>query len=129
MCRTYPIRVGGNSGGFSKEIDWLTVSERSNIPLEELVDHEVGSRSGTCRRVGEFDWHMLRKVCHLNSPTDVALTFVDYLDARNSDANRFDQLTRETVKFVEDVEIVAGVPCSLIGNRFDYKCVIDRRRW
>ena len=129
VCRTYPIRVGGNSGGFSKEIDWLTVSERSNIPLEELVDHEVGSRSGTCRRVGEFDWHMLRKVCHLNSPTDVALTFVDYLDARNSDANRFDQLTPETVKFVEDVEIVAGVPCSLIGNRFDYKCVIDRRRW
>ena len=72
---------------------------------------------------------MLRKACHLNSPTDVALTFVDYLDARNSDANRFDQLTPETVKFVEDIEIVAGVPCSLIGNRFDYKCVIDRRRW
>ena len=63
VCRTYPIRVGGNSGGFSKEIDWVTVSERSKIPLEELVDHEVGSRSGTRRRVGEFDWHMLRKAC------------------------------------------------------------------
>lgn len=129
ICRTYPIRVGGKSGDFSKEIDWETVSERSRIPVDELHDHEVGSVSGTQRRVGEFDWEMLRRACHLNSPTDVALTFVDYLDKTNSDAVRFDQLTPETIKFVEDVEIVAGVPCSLIGNRFDYKCVIDRRRW
>ena len=129
VCRTYPIRVGGQSGDFSKEIDWKTVSERSRMPLEKLQQHEVGSVSGKPRRVGEFDWAMLRRACHLNSPTDVALTFVDYLDRRNSDAIRFDQLTPDTIKFVEDVEMVAGVPCSLIGNRFDYKCVIDRRRW
>ena len=129
VCRTYPIRVGGTSGDFSKEIDWDTVADRSGIPPDELRRHEVGSVSKTQRRVGEFDWEMLRKSCHLNSPTDVALTFVDYLDRRNREAIRFDQLTSETIKFVEDVEIVAGVPCSLIGNRFDYKCVIDRRRW
>ncbi len=129
VCRTYPIRVGGESGDFSKEIDWETVATRSGIPLEELHGHEVGSVSKTQRRVGEFDWEMLRRACHLNSPTDVALTFVDYLDKVNRGAIRFDQLTQETIKFIEDVEIVAGVPCSLIGNRFDYKCVIDRRRW
>lgn len=72
---------------------------------------------------------MLRRACHLNSPTDMALTFVDYLDRANRDAIRFDQLTPDTIKFVEDVESVSSVPCSLIGNRFDYKCVIDRRRW
>ena len=129
VCRTYPIRVGGNSGDFSKEIAWSTVAERSGIPVEKLVEQEVGSRSGTGRRVGEFDWYMLRRACHLNSPTDVALTFADYLDARNSEAIRFDQLTPDTIKFVEAVEVVSGVPCSLIANRFDYKCVIDRRRW
>ena len=129
VCRTYPIRVGGNSGWFSKEIDWSTVSARSGIAQDEIDGHEVGSRSGRPRRVGEFDWHLLRRACHLNSPTDVALTFVDYLDVRNRQAIRFDQLTPQTIKFVEDVEIVAGIPCSLIGNHFDYKCVIDRRRW
>lgn len=77
VCRTYPIRVGGESGDFSKEIDWETVAERSGIPLEDFHKHEVGSVSGTPRRVGEFDWEMLRRACHLNSPTDVALTFVD----------------------------------------------------
>ncbi|MCS1408496.1 MAG: Adenylosuccinate synthetase [Verrucomicrobia subdivision 3 bacterium] len=129
VCRTYPIRVGGNSGNFSKKIDWKTVAERSGISLEELHGHEVGSVSGTRRRVGEFDWELLRRACHLNSPTDIALTFVDYLHQGNREAIRFDQLTPKTIKFVEDIEIVAGVPCSLIGNRFDYKCVIDRRRW
>ena len=129
VCRTYPIRVGGDSGGFSKEIEWETVAERSRIPVEELHGHEVGSVSGKRRRVGEFDWQMLRRACHLNSPTDVALTFADYLDKANGEAIRFDQLTPETIKFVEDIEMVAGVPCSLIGNGFDYKCVIDRRRW
>ena len=97
--------------------------------MGELHGHEVGSVSGKRRRVGEFDWQMLRRACHLNSPTDVALTFADYLDKGNGEAIRFDQLTPETIKFVEDVEMVAGVPCSLIGNGFDYKCVIDRRRW
>ncbi len=129
VCRTYPIRVGGNSGDFSKEIDWKTVAERSGIPSKQLEDQEVGSRSGSKRRVGEFDWQMLRKSCHLNSPTDVALTFVDYLDVRNCKAVRFDQLTTDTIKFIEEIELVAGVPCSLIANRFDYKCVIDRRHW
>ena len=92
------------------------------------VDDAAG-RHRPQRRVGEFDWQMLRRACHLNSPTDMALTFVDYLDRANRDAIRFDQLTPDTIKFVEDVESVSSVPCSLIGNRFDYKCVIDRRRW
>ncbi|MCY4221152.1 MAG: adenylosuccinate synthetase [Thiotrichales bacterium] len=129
VCRTYPIRSGGNTGDFSIEIDWKTVSERSEIPLGNLEEHEVGSRTKKQRRVGEFDWKMLRRACHLNSPTDIALTFVDYLDKKNMEAIRFDQLTRKTIEFIENVEMVAGVPCSLIANRFDYKCVIDRRRW
>lgn len=129
VCRTYPIRVAGNSGDFSMEINWNVVSKRSGIPEAELKGHEVGSRSGTERRVGEFDWTMLRKSCHLNSPTDIALTFVDYLSVKNRNVVRFEELTRDSINFVEEVELVSGVPCSLIANRFDYKCVIDRRRW
>ena len=129
VCRTYPIRVAGNSGDLSREISWKVVAERSGISEAELRGHEVGSRSGNERRVGEFDWAMLRKSCHLNSPTDIALTFVDYLDVANRKVFRFEELSRETINFVEEVELVSGVPCSLIANRFDYKCVIDRRRW
>lgn len=129
VCRTYPIRVGGSSGSFSKEISWSTVAERSGLDSSELCESEVGSVSGEQRRVGEFDWALLSRACHLNSPTDVALTFLDYLDKRNREAIRFDQLTSDTIKFIEDVESVSGVPCSLIVNRFDHKSVIDRRKW
>ena len=129
VCRTFPIRVGGNSGSMENEITWDDVAKRSGNDPETIKAHEVGSRSGKPRRVSEFDWSLLRKACHLNSPTDIALTFVDHVQARNADAVRFEQLTKETINFVEAVEAVSGVPCSLIANKFDFKCVIDRRRW
>lgn len=129
VCRAFPIRVGGNSGSMQNEINWDIVATRSKNDAGALKAHEVGSRSGNPRRVGEFDWAQLRKACHLNSPTDIALTFVDYIDGRNAKAVRFEQLTEETINFVESVEAVSGVPCSLVANKFDFKCVIDRRRW
>lgn len=129
VCRTFPIRVGGNSGDMAMETDWGAIAERSGNDAEQLRAVEIGSRSKNPRRVSEFDWSMLRKACHLNSPTDIALTFVDYIDQKNAKAVRFEQLTQETINFVEAVESVSGVPCSLIANKFDFKCVIDRRRW
>jgi adenylosuccinate synthase len=129
VCRTFPIRVGGNSGKMERELNWDIVAQRSGNDASALKGREVGSRSGTPRRVSEFDWAQLRKACHLNSPTDIALTFVDHMDIKNSNAVRFEQLTQETINFIEAVEAVSGVPCSLIANKFDFKCVIDRRRW
>lgn len=129
VCRTNPIRVGGDSGEMEKETDWEAVATKSGHDAELLKKREIGSRSGKQRRVGEFDWSLLRKACHLNSPTDIALTFVDYIDAENSDAVRFEKLSEETINFIEAVEAVSGVSCSLIANKFDFKCVIDRRRW
>ena len=129
VCRAYPIRVGGNSGELSSEITWEEIASRSGVAAKDLKTHEVGSRSGKARRVGEFDWAGLRRACQLNTPTDIALTFVDYLDVKNRDAVRFEDLAPHTINFVEEVELVSGVPCSLVVHRFDYKCVIDRRRW
>ena len=88
----------------------------------------MGSVSGTQRRVGEFDWEMLRRACHLNSPTDVALTFVDYLDKANSDAIRFDQLTPRRLS---SLRMSRSWRRTVFADRqpVDYKCVIDRRRW
>jgi adenylosuccinate synthase len=79
------------------------------------------------RRMAEFDWSLLRKSVSLNGPTDIALTFVDYIDIDNRKARRFEQLTSETVRFIEEVERVASAPVSLITTRFDYRSIIDRR--
>jgi adenylosuccinate synthase len=133
VCRTYPIRVedpaGGTSGHMSQELDWDAVADRSGNNAEELKKNERGSVSGRLRRVAEFDWQLLRRSSHLNGATDIALTFVDYLDKRNELARRFEQLQPETIMFIEEVERVAGAPVSLISTRFHTRSIIDRRRW
>jgi adenylosuccinate synthase len=133
VTRTYPIRVespsGATSGPMSQEISFETIAERSGIPVDELRSTEKGSVSNKQRRVGEFDWRLLRRAVELNGATDIALTFTDYIDVRNRQARRYDQLTEETILFVEEVERVAGIPVSLLGTRFDVRSVIDRRRW
>ena len=131
VCRTYPIRVGGPSGPMSqgREIFAEDIARRSNLSLEEIVATEITTTTGRPRRFAEFDWSQLRRSTMLNGPTDIALTFVDYLDIRNQKARRFEQLRRSTINFIEEVERVSGVPVSLISTRFDYRNIIDRRAW
>lgn len=133
VCRTYPIRVAnakeGTSGPLSQELEWQAIANRSGIPLETLEAKEVTSTTGRSRRVGSFDWVQLHKAASLNGPTDIALTFVDYLDPKNKDARRFEQLSSETIQFIEEIENVASAPVSLISTRFDFRSILDRRNW
>lgn len=130
VFRTYPIRVAGPSGDFGgDEITHDDISTRSGIPIGELKSREVTTTTGRARRFGEFDWVQLHRSCVLNGPTDIALTFVDYLSVRNRDAYRFEQLTEETLRFIEEVERVSGQPVTLISTKFDWRNVIDRRSW
>jgi adenylosuccinate synthase len=130
VCRTYPIRVEGkHSGPMAQEIDWAEVSRRSGIELAELEKTEKTSTTKRRRRVCEFDWVLLRKSASLNAPTDIALTFADYLSVKNRDARRFEQLTQESIRFIEEVERVAQAPVSLISTRFHSRSIIDRRAW
>jgi len=133
VCRTYPIRVGdakeGTSGPMSRKIPLKEVARRSGIPLSELKKTEITSTTHRPRKIAEFDWVQLKRNVSLNSPTDIALTFVDYLDKRNRTAFRYEQLQPATLRFIEEVERVAGVPVNLISVRFHSRSVIDRRTW
>lgn len=133
VCRTYPIRVqspqNGTSGEMSQEIDWEAVAERSGHDASDLRRAELTSTTKRQRRVSEFDWELLRKAATLNAPTDIALTFVDYLSKDNVQARRFEQLQDKTILFIEEVERVAAAPVSLISTRFHSRSIIDRRMW
>ena len=133
VCRTYPIRVespdGGTSGPMSQEISLEAISERSGIALEELELTERTSTTDRERRIGEFDWGLLRKASLLNRPTDIALTFSDYLTINNRDAKRFEQLHPDTINFIQEIERVSGARVSLIATGFNPRSIIDRRSW
>lgn len=133
VCRTYPIRVQSPSrtrtSGPLREITWRTLAKRSGNDEDKLRRLEIGSTSGRRRRVGEFEWDLFRRAVVLNGPTDIALTFADYIDVRNTQARRFEQLTDETIRFIQELERVASAPVSLISTRFDHRSIIDRRYW
>jgi len=134
VARTYPIRVqsplNGTSGDFqSEEITLEEIYRRSGVPLDELNKTETTTTTKKKRRIAEFSWSLFRKACELNSPTDIALTFVDYITHTNQQARRFDQLSPETTKLIEEIERCAGIPVSLIATRFSYRSIIDRRNW
>ena len=130
VTRCYPIRVGGNSGPFnSNEIDMEIVAKRSGKNAVELRKNEKTTTTKRDRRIAEFSWTMFRKACELNSPTDIALTFTDYISIENEKARRFENLTAETKSFIDEIERCSGVSVSLIGTTFDYRAVIDKRNW
>jgi adenylosuccinate synthase len=107
VLRSFPIRVGGNSGPLPNEIDWKTVTEESgaSFPLIEYT-----SVTKTLRRVGYFDPEIVQRAIQINQPTRIALNHLDYVDA----SCRVSQTTNEKVSaFVADIE-------SLIKRRIDY---------
>lgn len=134
VVRRYPIRVqdpeGGTSGPFfSKQLTFEEIAKRSGYPLEEIKKIEKTSTTNRQRRIAEFSWHYFRRACELNTPTDIAFTFADYINYENQQARRFEQLTNESTRFIQEMERCAGVSVSLIATRFSYRSIIDRRNW
>ena len=132
VVRSYPIRVGGPSGYMTNELTWAEIESRAGLAPGTLTARELTSKTKTLRRVGEFEWDLLRKSALLNAPTDIALTFADYLSAQNRSAWRFDQLSSETIRFVDEIERVTGARVSLISVGFEQyadRRLIDRRNW
>jgi adenylosuccinate synthase len=135
VCRTYPIRVESpsdkdSSGPMSVELKWSEVERRAEVPRGRLEGSERTSTTDKLRRVGEFEWDLLRRSALVNGPTDIALTFVDYLGKKNRDARRFDQLSPDALLFIEEVERVSGARVSLVSTGFDKRpAIVDRRSW
>ena len=111
------------------EVSIEDIHKRSRIPADELRATETTTTTNRPSRIAEFDWEQLKDSVQLNGPTDIALTFVDYFDVDNRAAYRFEQLSDDTIRFVEEVERVSGRPVSLLSTDFGWRNVIDRRAW
>lgn len=69
VVRTFPIRVGGDSGPLRHEVDWADIGR----------EPELTTTTGRKRRIGLFEWpEFLRAVC-LAGPDLLAVSFLDYL--------------------------------------------------
>jgi adenylosuccinate synthase len=124
VIRTFPIRVGGNSGLLKNEISWEELQVSSGYPyrIEEFT-----SVTKRLRRVGRFDLNLVRKAAVVNRPTKIALMGTDYLDYKNKEESRYEDLTNDTNKFVQDIEDELGISVAFVGTGPTNEELIDRR--
>ena len=122
VLRTYPIRVGGNSGPL-RDITWEEVAQRSGYPTALA---EYTSVTGRLRRVGEFDWALLARAVRVNRPTALALHGLDYIDYNDLGANRWEDLGRRSRKFTAELERKLGAPVRFLFTGPDGQDLIDR---
>lgn len=81
VVRTYPIRVAGNSGYMKNEISWGELNRRMGVEIQP----EKTTVTKKVRRIAEWDDELFEQSCILNAPTEIALTFADYIDPSIAD--------------------------------------------
>ena len=113
VLRTFPIRVGGNSGPLPKEIDWETIQRESGYPTRV---EEYTTVTNRLRRVARFDLDIAKKAAIINKPTSLALMGVDYLDYCNNSVGYYTELGDATKDFISRIEEELGIEVGLIGT-------------
>lgn len=76
VIRTFPIRVHGESGPLTNEINWETLT--NELESEKAIV-EYTSVSKKIRRVARFEPEIVKKAIEVNQPTKIVLNHVDYL--------------------------------------------------
>jgi adenylosuccinate synthase len=113
VLRTFPIRVAGQQAGPLKhELTWEQIQFESGYPFEI---EERTSVSNKVRRVGRFDWDLVRDAIRLNRPTRIAVNGLDYLDYRNFGLTRTESLSERAVGFVRELNRQLGTPIIYLG--------------
>lgn len=117
VVRTYPIRVAGNSGPMQGEITWEELSNR----LGKDVTPEHTTVTKKIRRIAEWDDDLFEQALVLNAPTEIALTFADYVDpfiANTTDLGRIkasEPLTDFIVKHnIKNIRYISTGPDSMV---------------
>lgn len=109
VLRAFPIRVAGNSGPLSHEIDWASVTQEagSATPLTEVT-----SVTHVTRRVARFDPEVVLEAIRVNQPTRIVMNHLDYVDAGVHDRG---MLTGRALAFLQKVASEIHRPVDYVG--------------
>lgn len=119
VLRAFPIRVPGNSGPLSNEIDWNVVTKESGKG-SSLIERTSVTR--TVRRVARFEPEIVRQAIAANNPSRIVMNHVDYVDANCAVSN---SLTKQAAKFVQEIEARLGRDIDYFG--FSQSALVNRQ--
>jgi adenylosuccinate synthase len=91
-------------------LTWEEVTRLAGSP-EPIV--EMTSVTGMVRRVAEFSNSEFKRACTVNRPTELALTFADYVDWQIHEQPR---ISKPVDEFIERVVELAECPVTLVNT-------------
>jgi adenylosuccinate synthase len=101
VFRTFPIRVGGNSGVTgADEVSWEEIAEYRGAP----VTPERTTVTNRERRIFNFSVEDMAHALMINKPDQLVLTFLDYINAEDANKTRWEDLSIKSQRWVEECE-------------------------
>ena len=116
--RTFPIRVGGNSGPLPLETTWQEIARDCGAPVD-ITEHTTVT--GRPRRVAEFHDEIVLRAIRANRPDLVFLNHVDYFDYLIHDKHN---LTPRAAHRISQLESRLDLTIDYIGTGSNH--IIDR---
>lgn len=108
VLRTFPIRVGGNSGPLDDEIGWDVLAKEAGLPKGF---HEITTATKRVRRVARFSHGIVRRAITCNAPHAIVLNHMDYVDP----VYPMNGPTEKSRSFLAYVERGIGQAVSFVG--------------
>ncbi len=113
VLRTFPIRVGGNSGPLPREIAWDDLRSRTggyvSVPERTTVTNKV-------RRIAEWDDEIVSRVIRETRPTHLAITFLDYLFPQEAHKRTQAELGPASQKWLYNLQSRLHVEIALVST-------------
>jgi adenylosuccinate synthase len=111
VFRTFPIRVGGNSGDLPGEVTWEEM-EQITEGVVKADNPEITTVTKKPRRIARRDQEMTAKTIRDTRPDEVALTFLDYVRPEEC---RFVQDDAEMMEKIRDGSLdIVELPIGII---------------
>ena len=114
VVRTYPIRVGGNSGDLPDELTWEEMSELT----DGYVKPEITTVTKKRRRIANIDYGRLVRNVAVTKPTAIALSFFDYWFPNISGLTDVGKLQKKHWNAIKHLEEKLGVPVKYLSTGF-----------
>jgi len=115
VIRTFPIRVGGDSGPLADEITWEEIQRLSGAPE---AYPELTSVTKRVRRVGEFDMEAVKVACQYNRPTSLAVMGLDRVNHTAHNIAAAQELPAQASRFLSMLEDRLHLSVRWIGTGF-----------